>query len=424
MKKVLIITYYWPPSGGSGVQRWLKYVKYLRRFGIEPIVLTVDPLDAVYPNIDHSFKKEIPEDIEIHYARANSPLTLYKKIRKKPVPKSGFAGEKQPNIIDSFFRFIRGNFYIPDARKGWNKAAYNTAKEIIIKNKIDTIITSSPPHSTQLIGKKLKQHLKVKWICDLRDPWTEIFYNRDLYQTSLAKRIDKKYEKNCLESANQLIVVSHAISNQYVGKYPKIASKMNIIPNGYDPADFKNVKATNTDKKYISYIGSLGGDYPVKKIIKAFKNLSKDQPLWNLRFVGNISESTKISVKKNELESSVDFIPYRPHHEAIELMVCSDILLLIIPELKENEGILTGKLFEYIASGTPIILIGPPNGDAAVILSEFKNVKIIDYSEDIDLSQIIQDIVLKESDPSIFIKYSRVEQAKKIAELIKANNLC
>ena len=198
MKKVLIITYYWPPSGGSGVQRWLKYVKYLRDFGIEPIVLTVDPLDAVYPNIDPSLKKDLSDDIEIHYARAKSPLTFYKKIRKKSVPKSGFAGEKKPNTIDSLFRFIRGNFYIPDARKGWNKLAYNVAKEIIIKHDIDTIITSSPPHSTQLVGLKLKEELEVKWICDLRDPWTELFYNKHLYQTFIAKSIDKKYEKNVL----------------------------------------------------------------------------------------------------------------------------------------------------------------------------------------------------------------------------------
>ena len=423
MKKVLIITYYWPPSGGSGVQRWLKYVKYLKGFGVEPIVLTVDPLDAVYPNIDPSLKKDVPKDIEIHFSRAKSPLNLYKKIRKKPIPKSGFAGESKPNILDTVFRFIRGNFYIPDARKGWNKSAYRVAKEIIIKNNIDTIITSSPPHSTQLLGLKLKQDMKVKWICDLRDPWTDLFYNKDLHQTFIAKRIDKKHEKNCLESANELIVVSKTISNQLVKSYNEIASKMNILPNGYDPDDFKQVKEITTDNKYISYIGSLGEIYPVEKFIKAFKKLCLNEPDWKLRFVGNISESTKNMIKKNELESSVEFSSYRPHHEAIEFMLSSDILLLIIPKLEENKGILTGKIFEYIASGTPIILIGPPDGDAAVILSEFKNVKIVDYSEDIDLSQITKEIISQESDSTVKIKYSRVEQTKKIASIIKGNNL-
>jgi len=213
------------------------------------------------------------------------------------------------------------------------------------------------------------------------------------------------------------------MSNQLVKSYNEIASKLNILPNGYDPNDFKQVKEITTDNKYISYIGSLGEIYPVEKFIKAFKNLCLKEPDWKLRFVGNISDSTKSIVKKNELEASVEFISYRPHNEAIELMVNSHVLLLIIPKLEENKGILTGKLFEYIASGTPIILIGPPDGDAAAILSEFKNVKIIDYSEDIDLSQITEEIVQKKSDPSLFIKYSRVEQTKKIAELTKANNL-
>ena len=261
--------------------------------------------------------------------------------------------------------------------------------------------------------------MAVKWICDLRDPWTELFYNKDLYQTSIAKRIDKKYEKNCLESANELIVVSKTISNQFIKSYPITASKMNIIPNGYDPADFKNVKEIITDYKYISYIGSLGEIYPIDKMIKAFKDLCLIEPNWKLRFVGNIPESTISMIKNNKLESSVEIGSYKPHHEAIELMVSSDILLLIIPKLKENKGILTGKLFEYIASGTPIILIGPPDGDAATILSEFKNVKIFNYSADIDLIQLTKEIDQQKSDSLLKNKYSRVEQAEKIAELIK-----
>ena len=167
-------------------------------------------------------------------------------------------------------------------------------------------------------------------------------------------------------------------------------------------ADLKELKKLTKDDYFIS----------------VFKKLCLNEPDWKLRFVGNISESTKSMIKKNELESSVEFSSYRPHHEAIEFMLSSDILLLIIPKLEENKGILTGKIFEYIASGTPIILIGPPDGDAAVILSEFKNVKIIDYSEDIDLSQITKEIISQESDSTVKIKYSRVEQTKKIAELI------
>ena len=231
MKKVLIITYYWPPSGGSGVQRWLKYVKYLVDFGIEPIVLTVDPLDAIYPNEDKSLLKDLSPNTEVQFAHAKSPLKTYQKIRNKSAPKSGFAGEADPTVMDTFFRFVRGNFFIPDARKGWNKNAIKCAKKIILENSIDTIISSSPPHSTQLIGLKLKQDLQIKWICDLRDPWTELFYNKSMYQTALAKKIDKTYERKCLDAADEIIVVSQNISNNFVRKYPRTKTKINIIPN-------------------------------------------------------------------------------------------------------------------------------------------------------------------------------------------------
>ena len=421
MKKVLIITYYWPPSGGSGVQRWLKYVKYLGDFGIQPIVLTVEPKDAIYPNEDISLAKDIPSNIDIHYAKAQSPLRLYQNIRKKPVPKSGFSGESKPNFFDVFFRFIRGNFYIPDARKGWNKHAFEYAIDIIKKNNIDTVITSSPPHSSQLIGLKLKQELKLKWICDLRDPWTGLFYNKTLYQTSIAKWIDKNYESQCLKAADEIIVVSKSIAKQFINSYPELNTKMNIIPNGYDPDDFQDITKTESKSKYISYIGSLGEAYPIENFIGAFKTLSLKNPNWKLRFVGNISGKTKNLIEKSNLELFVEVIPYKPHQEAVEYMVNSSILLLIIPEIEENEGILTGKLFEYIASGASIILIGPINGDAAAILSEFDNVKSLDYSEDIDLSFITKELCDKHSEHSKMKKYSRIDQSQKISQLINKN---
>jgi glycosyltransferase involved in cell wall biosynthesis len=418
VKKVLIITYYWPPSGGSGVQRWLKYVKYLRDFDIEPIVLTVHSKDAIYPNKDNSLLKDIPNDLKVYYARAKSPLNLYQKIRRKPVPKSGFAGESKTNFIDSLFRFIRGNFYIPDARKGWNNYAFKAAKKIIQENDISTIITSSPPHSTQLIGYRLKNELRLNWIADLRDPWTDLFYNKNLFQTSIAQKIDKYLEKKCLLNADKLIVVSEHISRQLIKKYPVIKPKMNIIPNGFDPADFNNIDAPSSELKSISYIGSLSESYPIERFISAFKLLCKSSPEWQLKYVGNISESTKDLITKNQLEGNTEFIPYTPHNEAIKYMLNSDLLLLIIPKTEGNKGILTGKLFEYIASRRPILFIGPIDGDAALILSEFENVVLLDYTDDIDLNEITRKLVKQKSNSNMINKYSRISQTERIAKLI------
>ena len=371
MKKVLIITYYWPPSGGSGVQRWLKFVKYFRNFGIEPIVLTVAPEFAALPNLDESLEHEIPAGIEIHKTRAKSPFGFYRKIKKGAIPNSGFAGEGKASFFDNLFRFIRGNFFIPDARIGWNKFALEKARELIHLHAIDTIITSSPPHSTQLIGLQLKKEFKLKWLADLRDPWTEIYYNKLLFRTNWAKRIDYRYEQACLQNADTLIVVSEDIKQRFGEKRETILEKIHVIPNGFDEEDFSKVQTKNdAEVKYISYVGNLGLQYPVDGFLETFAEIIKKENNWKLYFVGNCHKGIKTIVDKLNLTDSVEFVPYVNHSEAIDFMIKARILLLIIPEIENNKGILTGKLFEYLATGNPILNIGPKDGDAAAILKE------------------------------------------------------
>jgi glycosyltransferase involved in cell wall biosynthesis len=379
VKKVLIITYYWPPSGGSGVQRWLKFVKYLREFGVEPIVLTIDPHFATFPNYDYSLLKEIPEGIEIHTTQASSPFELYKKVRKKDAPQAGFSGEKTSGLVDKVMRFIRGNFFIPDARIGWNKFAIEKAKEIIQQNNIDSIITSSPPHSTQLIGLELKRIFNLNWLADLRDPWTEIYYNKELFRTSLAKKKDYKLEQLCLKNADKIVVVSEDIKRHFGANRKEILDKINVIPNGFDEADFLEVKSKlegenliskNITNKVISYVGNLGEQYPVEGFLEAFSEIVKNDSEWKLQFIGNCHDGVKRMVELLKILANVEFIPYVNHSEAIDFMLKASILLLIIPEIENNKGILTGKLFEYLATGNTIINIGPKDGDAAAILNE------------------------------------------------------
>ena len=369
MKKVLIITYYWPPSGGSGVQRWLKFVKYFRDFGIEPIVLTVTPEFAALPNIDESLEHEIPAGIEVHKTRAKSPFGFYKKIKKGAVPNSGFAGEGKANLFDNLFRFIRGNFFIPDARIGWNKFALEKARELIHLHAIDTVITSSPPHSTQLIGLQLKKEFKLKWLADLRDPWTEIYYNKLLFRTNWAKKIDYRHEQACLQNADTLIVVSEDIKRRFGKARESILEKTHVIPNGFDEEDFSGEQIKNdAGIKYISYVGNLGLQYPIEEFLKTFSEFVKVDEQWRIRFVGNVSDVLTTEIQKLGLEKWVEFTPYVEHKKAVEYMINSDLLLLIIPNTENNKGILTGKLFEYIATGNPIIYIGPEDGDALEIL--------------------------------------------------------
>lgn len=377
MKKVLIISYYWPPSGGSGVQRWLKFVKYFREFGIEPIVLTVDPKFATFPNYDYSLLEEIPEGIEIHTTQVSSPFELYKKVRKKDAPQAGFSGEKKTGLVDKAMRFIRGNFFIPDARIGWNKFALDKARTIIRENNIDSIVTTSPPHSTQLIGLALKKEFNLHWLADLRDPWTEIYYNQELFRTPFAKRKDYKFEQLCLKNADKIVVVSEDIKRHFGAKRKEILDKIHVIPNGFDEADFNIIPTQNnvplncnSGSKFISYVGNLGEQYPLEGFIEAFAEIVKKDGEWKLQFVGNCHNGVKTLVEKLNLSESVVFIPYVYHAEAINYMINASVLLLIIPEIENNKGILTGKLFEYLATGNPILNIGPKDGDAATILKE------------------------------------------------------
>jgi len=371
---VLIITYYWPPSGGSGVQRWLKFVKYFREFGIEPIVLTVHPEQAVYPIMDETLLHEIPEGVRVVYTDAKSPLDFYKKARKKNVPHTGFTNEEKTGLMDKIMRFIRGNFFIPDARVGWNKFALAAAEKIIQEEQIDSIVTTSPPHSTQLIGLALKQKYKIQWLADLRDPWTEIYYNQLLFRTALAKKKDKRLESNCIKQADTVVVVSEDIKRMFANGNEVLTHKIHVIPNGFDEADFAKIeRAKNEQQKVIRYIGNLGEQYPTEGLLTVFSNLIASDNSWKMSFIGNAPQRIKQQVIERNLETHIDFMSYVAHSKAIEYMKSATVLLLIIPEIANNKGILTGKLFEYIATGNPILCIGPEDGDAAKILNEFEN---------------------------------------------------
>ena len=385
MKKVLLITYYFPPSGGAGVQRWLKTIKYLPEFGVEAIVLTVDPAVASYPQVDESLCADVPSSLKVYTTKTKEILSLYKRVSpKREVPYGGFANEPNPNLIQKISRFIRGNFFLPDPRRGWNKYALAKAKEIIESEGITTVITTSPPHSTQLIGLELKkQYPNINWVADLRDPWTDIYYNSDLYPTSWAQRRNLKYERSVLLCADQIITVSEDCKRLFAEK-ADVAEKIAVVPNGYDEKDFINSTIINKKEKItpnysltvintsslltpnyiLSYVGVWAPQYdlePLKSLVQGRKDIL-------LRFVGVVSEEIQQEIKSWGVQA--EFIPYVSHKQAIAYMRASDALLLFIPNVPNNEGILTGKLFEYLASGRKILLFGPENGDAMHLISE------------------------------------------------------
>ena len=408
--KALIITYYWPPGAGAGVQRWLKFTKYLPSFGIEPVVLTVDPEFAAYPAIDHSLIAEIPPDIKIFSTRATDYFRVYKK-NKKEIPSAGFANADKNGIKDKILRFIRGNFFIPDPRKGWNKHAFKKACEIIDNEGIKHIITTSPPHSTQLIGLRLKKQFpSIKWIADLRDPWTDIYYYDQFYHSFLSKTIDKRLENQVLLSADKIITVGESLKDLFRKKIPSVNSTIEVITNGYDDADFKDKKSTNPDKFTISYIGTLSDAYPINTFLNALRVFEEKGIDLNLRFVGSVSPNQKELILSKAEKSSVDFIPFVDHSMAIDYMNDTTVLLLIIPDHQSNKSIITGKLFEYIATGKPVLCIGPADGDAAKIIKYTASGSTFSYDDLKGIESLFRDLIIN---PGLFIHHSATDFSRR-----------
>ncbi len=431
MKKILFVTYYWPPSGGAGVQRALKFVKYLPEFGVQPYVLTVDEKKASYPFTDITLANEIPSSVNVRRTDTSEPFGIYSRLTgKKSIP-TGFSNESNPGLIQKSSRFIRGNFFIPDARRGWVKFALNEAQKIIDIENIETVITTSPPHSAQLIGLELKKIYKdrIKWIADLRDPWTDIYYYNEFHHLNFAKLKDQRYESEVLNKADSVVTVSNELKELFK---TKTSGKKNIyvIPNGYDEEDFifKSQEIKSPDDTFIiSYTGTLAESYNPKVFFHALKKVREMFPGTGikLRFVGNPSSSLIDYAGSISLSGNLELIPAVSHDESVKYLLKSDSLLLVIPDVEKDKGILTGKLFEYLASRKPVICIGPPDGEAAFILNECKSGKTFGRNMENELTQYISDLInrsIKGEDINIqndyYKKYSRRSQAGELSKII------
>jgi glycosyltransferase involved in cell wall biosynthesis len=429
MKNILIVSYYWPPSGGAGVQRWVKLSKYFSRQGVNVFVVTVDPAKASYALMDKTLEKEVDASVKVFHTSTLEPYGIYKTITgKKEIPFGGFTNEEKakPKLSQRISRFIRGNLFLPDARVGWNRYAYKMCCEIIEREKIDAIITTSPPHSTQLTGLKLKKKYQLPWIADLRDPWTDIYYYDKLYLTNFSKKRDAKMERSVLENADGVLVVSEDIRRNLLMKSSGLKTgAFHVVPNGFDKDDFVSVQSENSENDFvISYTGTLTNDYRLNGFLDAIKKLSTSHSI-RLHITGSMPLPVKESIEA-AIPGRVRFRQHVSHHEAIAQMKAADMLLLVIPDTKGNKGILTGKLFEYLASMRPVICIGPVDGDAAKIISDCNSGNTFDYSDAAKMETFIakQYAIWKETGNSIagnteyVNRFSREEQARQLLEIL------
>lgn len=427
--KIVIITYYWPPAGGPGVQRWLKFVKYLPDFGFQPIVYI--PENPSYPIIDENLLSEVSNETIVLRNKIIEPYqwaSFLSKNKTKNISSGIIPNNKKQTILDQVLLWIRGNVFIPDARVLWVKPSVKYLEKYLSENGITTIITSGPPHSLHLIGLELKQKLNVRWVADFRDPWTTIGYHKEFKLLEFAANKHKQLENKVLNNADLILVTSPSTR----AEFKKITSKpIEVITNGFDVEKIGN---QIVDKKFsLAHIGSFLSERNPRILWESISELIRENPLFashfQLKLIGAISQEVLDSIALFQLQNYVNNLGYVSHDEAIVHQKKSQVLLLIEINSEDTKSIIPGKLFEYLVSERPIIGVGPKGCDFAEIIIDTNTGVFVDYSEKEKLKNYIANYFslflegnLKSNGVGLQ-KYSRKNLTEKLANLLNRKTL-
>ena len=424
-QKVLIITYYWPPAGGPGVQRWLKFVKYLPDFGIEPVVYI--PENPTYPLIDKGLLQDINSNTTIIKQRIIEPYSwasAFSKTNTKKISSGIIPNKKRQSIMQKAMLWVRGNLFIPDARVLWIKPSVKYLSKYIKENGIETVITTGPPHSLHLIGLNLKNELNINWVADFRDPWTTIGYHKELKLSRSAAIKHRKLEREVLNTADKVIVTSPTTKKEFERLTKKPVA---VITNGYD---IEKVGREPLDEKFtLSHIGSFLSERNPRILWKALRELIKDNDEFKKRFelklIGAVSNEVMATIHEFKLESYVNNLGYIPHNEAVKQQRKSQVLLLVEIDSEETKCIIPGKLFEYMVSERPIVAIGPQEADFASIIQTTNTGVFTTYYEKEKLKEAILGYFNQYLQGNLkshaigLQQYSRKNLTAQLAELLK-----
>lgn len=425
MKKVLIIAYYWPPAGGPGVQRWLKFVKYLPDFDIEPIVYV--PENATYPIIDQELVNQVNKNVTVLKQPIKEPYKLASVFSKKTTTtiSSGIIkAEKKQSLIEKMLLYVRGNFFIPDARVGWVNPSVDYLSNYIKTNAVDVIITTGPPHSMHLIGLELQKRFAVKWIADFRDPWTSIGYHKELKLTDKSAQKHKDLERLVLTKADTILTTSFTTKQEFA----EITQKpIHVITNGYD---IETIEKPPLDTKFtISHIGSLLSKRNPHILWKALNEILQENEQFKsdfeLQLIGKVSSEIIDTIKEFQLDNYLNVLGYVSHTEALKYQRSSQVLLLIEIDSFETIGIIPGKLFEYMAAERPILAIGPKESDVEKIIKDTNAGKYFNYDNLEEVKQYILECYISYLQNNLKVHgiglqyFSRKKLTEKLASVIK-----
>lgn len=423
--KLLIITYYWPPAGGPGVQRWLKFVKYLPDFDVQPIVYV--PENPTYPIVDSNLVSEVSDKAIILKTPIFEPYQLasfLSKNKTKKISSGIIPNQKKQSFLEKLMLWVRGNLFIPDARVFWVKPSVAYLEKYIRENEIDTIITSGPPHSLHLIGLELKQKMNLKWLADFRDPWTTIGYHKSLRLSQYAAKKHKQLESQVLNSADTIIVTSKTTKAEFQALTTK---PIEVITNGFD---VEKVDKQTLDTKFsLAHIGSFLSERNPKILWESLVELCTEIPDFKshleIKLIGAISQEVLETIEQFGLNSFLNNLGYVSHAEAVAHQRKSQVLLLIEINSEETKSILPGKLFEYMVSERPIVAIGPKDSDFAEIITNTNTGVFFEYSEKAKLKQTIHEyynqfLEAKLQSHTVGLQqYSRKNLTQQLVELLR-----
>jgi len=389
-RRVLLLAYYFPPAGGPAVQRILQFVEYLADYGWQPTVLTVR--QGAYPNRDPSLLEAVPPFVDVHRTASLDPLALYARLTassdddERNLP-AGSMGD-EPSWLEYLARWVRANVFIPDARIGWWPFAVAAGKRLLRERKFDVILSSGAPHSVHLIGRSLHRATGAPWVADLHDPWTDISYYDEFPHTDWARRLDARLERSVLREASAVTTVSPSWAELFQGKAP---NRYAVVENGFDAAAFADVGEPLDDSFVLAHIGKLYASRNPTALWEALAALRAENeiPHLRVRLIGTVDPVVRRSMAQHGLDPIVAVEPFVPHEEAIRQMARSTLLLLTIEPFAQARGMITSKLYEYLASGRPVLGIGPPDGDANTVLQGADAGRVVSWHD----AQSVADVV-------------------------------
>lgn len=427
---ILILTYYWPPSGGPATQRWLDYSGYLSKAGYRVFVLAPDADKATYPAIDPSLEAQIDPSVTVIRTPTRELFWLYKRtVGKGTIPSGAFVNDAQPGLLQKIARFIRGNFFLPDPRKGWNKFSIPVARQIIEQQKMDFVITAGPPHSTHLAGMALQKATGVKWIADFHDAWTDIIFYHQLYKTAATRNKDRAMERLVLSRADAVLAVGEQLAAALAMRVSlERKQSFHVLRMGYRDGLFSSSlnKQKLAGQLKIAYTGTMAASYHPEVLFRVMRKMDQQGMPVQLTVAGLWSDDLMQCLDTFQIRHLVTIRGYLPHHEVIDVLSNADMLLLAGVQVPQEAMIIPGKIYEYLATGKPILNITLPEAETAEIIAITQSGKTFGREEDVALMAWLTEWYNGSGStfhPTGSSAYSRSEQANGLVAFLKSLHL-